>query len=463
MRSQNFKAESRSIIIVAVTWAMRIFVGGLFIFSGFTKGIDVWGTIYKFNDYFNVWGLEIWDSVNLVGVFLLCLAEFLTGFCLLFGCFRRGAPFMALLIMAFMLPLTLWLAVKNPVSDCGCFGDAVKLTNWETFYKNVALTAGAVWLVVYNSKAVCLINPYLQWIAVLATSLYLVSIAWLGYYYQPLIDFRPYKVGTELTATDESDNFDSGEDEYLRFVYERNGERKTFSIEDELPDEEDGWVFVERFYDIPEGEEIVVPQPDLSKKHDKNLRLFTEDGREDVTEEAVGDGRQLILMIPNLSEVTAAKTWKINSLFDWCEANGIEMLAAVGGNPYEIALWKDLSLAEYPIYTSDDTSIEEVVRGNPGVVYVEDGVIRWKSSLKAIDIDDFRDEALDSDPMVFSRDNRRILLTLTWIYVGFTLLLIFLTFSPKLLQTILNHDKRHEKKNAGRMGESQDDSDGLSQ
>lgn len=438
---------------------MRILVGGLFIFSGFTKGIDPWGTIFKFNEYFSVWGYETWDTLNLVGVFILCLAEFLTGFCLLLGCFRRTAPIFAILIMAFMLPLTLWLAIENPVSDCGCFGDAVKLSNWQTFFKNVMITGGTVWLVIYNRRAPALINPYLQWIAIVASGLYLLTVAWIGYYYQPLIDFRPYRIGTELVEADEPEEEAYDEDGALRFVYEKDGMREEFTIDDELPDEEEGWTFVERYYAIPEDDATAGIQPPQAVKHEKNLRFFSEDGREDMTEEVAGNGRQLFLMIPRLTEISAAKTWKINSFYEWCQNNDIEMIAAVGGNPFEIAQWKDISLSEYPIYTSDDTSIEEVVRGNPGIVYVEDGIIKWKSSLKAINIDDFRNEAYSSDPMSFARDDKRILATLTWIYVGVTLLLLLISYSPKLLSYIIRHDKT----NASRVGKPEGDTDGLSE
>lgn len=437
-------ANRNPLLVGIITWILRFFVGGMFIFSGFTKGIDTWGTIFKFNEYFSVWGYEVWDALNVVGVFILCIIEFLTGFFLVFGCFRKAAPIIAILIMAFMLPLTLWLAVNNPISDCGCFGDAIKLSNWETFYKNVVLTLCLIWLVVFNRRVICLITPYLQWIAAVAAGIYLLAVAWLGYYYQPLIDFRPYKIGTDLVVHDESADSGEDEDDYLRFVYEKDGQKKTFTINDQLPDESDGWTFVERYYETPaevsDNDLPATPAP-IKGEPTKNLRFFTENGREDVTEEVIGNGRQLILMIPKLSDVSAARTWKINSFYDWCEKNDIEMIAAVGGNPMEIEQWKDISQAQYPIYTSDDTSIEEVVRGNPGVVYIEDGIIKWKSSLKAIDIDDFQDPEVSSNPMSFARDNERILYNLTWIFIGITAVLVFLSVSPKIIMSFFRDRK----------------------
>lgn len=447
----NRFADRFPIITQIINWLMRIFVGGLFIFSGFTKAIDVWGTIYKFNEYFSVWGYDVWDALVTTGVFLLCIVEFITGVFLLLGCFRRTAPIFALLIMAFMLPLTLWLAVKNPITDCGCFGDAFKLSNWETFYKNIAITIGALWLTFFNRRSICLITPYLQWIAVVASGVYLMAIAWLGYYYQPLIDFRPYKLGTKLVETEsepapQNDGEEVDEDDLLRFVYEKDGERKEFTIDDELPDEEDGWEFVERYYADGEGGASAVETPKINVDSERNIRLYTENGMEDVTEDVIGRGRQIILMIPNLSEVSAAKTWKINSFYDWSKSHGIDMLATVGGNPIEINKWKDISLAQYPIYTSDDTSIEEVVRGNPGIIYLEDGVIKWKSSLKAIDIDDFQNKDVANDPMLFARDNEKMLWNLNWIYLIVMGALVFLSLFPRALYLVFRRNPGKHKK-----------------
>lgn len=103
-----------------LTWIIRIVVGGVFIFSGFAKGIDPYGTLYKVEDYLSVLSLSVWPNLVLVGVFGLCALEFLAGVFLLTGCFRRSSVIIAGGIMAFMLPLTLWIAVSNPVADCGC-------------------------------------------------------------------------------------------------------------------------------------------------------------------------------------------------------------------------------------------------------------------------------------------------------------------------------------------------------
>lgn len=294
--------------IDAITWVMRLVVGGVFIFSGFVKAIDPWGTIYKFDDYLTAMSLDIWPNLVLVGAFALCAIEFLCGVFILMGCFRRSVAIMTAIVMAVMLPLTLWIAMYSPVADCGCFGDAYVISNWATFWKNVALSAGIIWLILHNKKCHWLITPALQWLAFVASGLFIVVVELFGYVSQPLLDFRPYKVGLPLI---ERGQVISEEPQY-EFVYEKDGERKSFSIEDDLPSEETGWQFVER-KEMPNGN--VSQGKDVS---DRNLRIWSKNGEDDVTDEAIStDGKELIVMMPDLNRVSPATTWKLNSLYEW--------------------------------------------------------------------------------------------------------------------------------------------------
>lgn len=404
-----------------ITWVMRLLVGGTFIFSGFVKAIDPWGTIYKFDDYLAAMSLDIWPNLVLVGAFALCAAEFLCGVFLLLGCFRRSVAILAAVIMAVMLPLTLWIAMYSPVADCGCFGDAYVISNWATFWKNVAISVCVIWLIIYNKKCHWLITPALQWLAFVASGLFIVVVELFGYVSQPLLDFRPYKVGVPITDTGLSN---SREPKY-EFIYEKDGERKSFSIDDELPSEDQGWTFLER-------KELPVDNDSSEQDNsDRNLRIWSKDGEEDVTEEALTtDGKELLVMMPDLNRVSPATTWKLNSLYEWSVKNDVEMVAVVSGSPEEIDVWEDLSMASYPIYTADDTQIKSVVRGNPGVVYLVDGFVEWKSTLTAINIDDFLSPDISHDAANFGLDNVRILRNLSYIYLTVMAVLIILSFLP---------------------------------
>lgn len=418
--------------IKALTWLLRELVGALFIFSGFTKSIDPWGTLYKVEDYLSVMGLHIWPNLVLVGVFLLCCVEFVIGAMICFGSFRRSVTWAAVLIMCFMLPLTLWIAVFDPVTDCGCFGDAFIISNWATFWKNVALVIAIGWLVLFNKKAGWLITPALQWIGLVATSIFILVIALAGYVYQPLIDFRPYKIGTTLIEQDE----DLEESAAFKFIYEKDGVRREFGMNDELPDEDSGWTFIDR---------IPLPQTVADNpvaRSEKSFRLWDKEGDEDVTEEVLtGEGGMILLLMPQLRDVSIASTWKINSLYDWAKKQNIEMVAAVTGTPAEIESWEDLSMPDYPIYTADDTHIKEVARGNPAVVYIKDGVIRWKSSLRALNADDFLSPETSADPMSFARDDRNLLLNAAYLYLAFMGVLIAFSFLPRIRHTFTRGGK----------------------
>lgn len=358
--------------VTLITWVIRIICGGLFIFSGFVKAIDPWGTIFKIEEYLNAFGITLPMALVRLGVFGLCAIEFVVGNFLAMGCFRKSCPVFAGLIMMFMLPLTLWIAIENPVADCGCFGDAIHISNWFTFWKNVFITGGIIWLLRNNLSGICLITPAFQWLAVVASGVFIVVIEMVGFFYQPLIDFRGYPVGSELFAS-----FDSDEDHGID-------------------------VF------------------DISTGDDKN------------TEALDPYGKELVVMLPKVSMVSPATTWKLNSLYEWSKDNNVKMIGIVSGSSEEIEEWEDLSMAAYPIYLADDTAIEEVVRGNPGVVYLDKGRIVWKATLSSIDVDDFMSPEVSGDASTFSRDNTKFLKDCIIIYLSVIAFLILISFTPRL-------------------------------
>ena len=381
MQTEN----SKSLRIKTLTWTLRIICGGLFIFSGFTKAVDPWGTIFKVSEYLAALDFDIPFSLVRLGVFFLCAFEFIVGCFLALGCFRKSCPVFAALIMCFMLPLSLWIAVMNPVSDCGCFGDAWHISNWATFIKNVVLSGGIVWLIFRNLVCPCLITPAFQWLAVLASGIFVLVIELIGYVYQPLIDFRDYPVGSYL--------------------------------------------FADPYADLQENNEEI---------DEKLIDVFDVKTGDDLTHEVFDrQGKELIVMIPKVSVVSPATTWKLNSLYEWSEENNVKMIGIVAGSPEEIDRWEDLSMASYPIYLADDTTIEEIVRGNPGIVYLDKGKIIWKSSLSAIDVDDFLSPEVGGDASAFGRDNTAILRNISLIYLIAIGFLVLISFTPKLAHLLI--------------------------
>lgn len=141
----------------AIVVLCRLVVGAVFVFSGFVKGIDPWGSFYKFSEYFATFGMQGMENVALFGAFAVAVVEFVLGVSVLLGAFRRGGVLLTGMMMLVMLPLTLYLALTDVVPDCGCFGDAVVISNWATFWKNVVLTLMiAFWCRLTKRCRVCL-------------------------------------------------------------------------------------------------------------------------------------------------------------------------------------------------------------------------------------------------------------------------------------------------------------------
>ena len=363
-----------------LTVLMRLTVGGVFVCSGFTKGIDPWGTCYKITDYLNAMGLERWSSAALFIAAAMAALEFMLGIAIVVGAYRRSSPWIALLVMLVMTPLTLWLAVTGAVPDCGCFGDALHLSNWATFGKNVLLLLGVIYLILFNTSVRGIFGPAVQWMVMAASFAFVMAVAYNGYFTQPLIDYRPYPVGTRLIAQDNIDASDSDEDEDdFIFIYSKDGEEHEFSI-DSLPDEDDGWEYVTRYHaKRPRGKVIV-----QDGSHN-SIAIMDEDG-DDVTLDVLGGSRRTVLLLfPDLPDVGVASSFTLNELTDAALVNDAQVIGLTPASQDEIDHWKDISMADYPIYNMDDSELKSMARGNPAVAYVEDGVIRWKRTLSSLD------------------------------------------------------------------------------
>ena len=360
-----------------LTTLMRLTVGGVFVFSGFTKAIDPWGTCYKITDYLLALGMERWDNMALFVAVALATLEFMLGIFIVVGAYRRSAPIQALILLLFMTPLTLWLAVTGAVPDCGCFGDALHLSNWATFGKNVLLLLGVIYLLCFNRSLRGIYGPAVHWMVAAVSFATVMAIAYFGYFKQPLIDYRPYPEGTRLISAASADT-DESEDDFI-FIYSKDGEEHEFTI-DSLPDEADGWEYVTRYHARrPQGKVIV-----QGGSHKNSIAILDLDGN-DITINVLGDNRRTVLLLfPDLPQVGVVNSYDLNELTDAALVAGASVIGLTPATAQQIVAWKDLSMASYPIYNMDDSELKMLARGNPAVVYIEDGIIMWKRTLSAI-------------------------------------------------------------------------------
>lgn len=231
--------------IVEKIWVnfCRLLLGALFVFSGFVKAVDPLGFYYKIEDYLAAFGMTSWISPGfslLMGIVLPAM-EFGIGVFLLLGIRRKMAAALVLLFMLVATPLTFYLALTNPVSDCGCFGDAWVLTNWQTFVKNAVLLMAAISVFKWQELQVRFITPKIEWMISMYTFLFVFFLSFYCLQNLPILDFRPYKIGKNIRTGMEIPEGAKPSVFESRFVLEKNGERREFTLED-YPDST--WTFI---------------------------------------------------------------------------------------------------------------------------------------------------------------------------------------------------------------------------
>ena len=347
-----------------LTTTLQIIVGLVFVFSGLMKGIDPVGTAIKIGEYFSSFGIHSNPSVDLVFSVALNLFESTLGIALLLGFRPSKTRVVTLALMGAMTLLTLYIYIFNPVTDCGCFGDAITISNKATFWKNVVLLSFVIYLY-FNG------DHWYHWLNVKGNNYALLAgvIVFLGFNlanikHLPIIDFRPYKVGSdlmELTTTGGS------EGEYIyNFVYQKDGVEKVFGI-DELNDLDSTWIFVR--------DEIEVIK-EATRPLGADFVLTREDGSNAMEDLAYQESEAILVISPDITAVQP------KMLEEMVEKSPYPLLLAMGNTA---DIWSDprytkLEKRFAEIFFLDKTTAITIVRSNPGVLLIKAGKIVDKLS-----------------------------------------------------------------------------------
>ena len=358
----------------------RLVLALTFIFSGFVKAVDPLGTQYKIHDYLMAWGIGkmVPDFSTLAASVLLAATEFFLGICLLFAIRRRIVSKLVLLVMLVMTPLTLWLAIADPISDCGCFGDALVLTNWQTFWKNVMLLGAAVVVWKWPLEMARLISRTNQWIVMNYSLVFiLLFIAGKSLYTLPQFDFRPYHIGADIR---------------------------------------EGWM------KMMEGEDS--PYTDLFIEQ-------VEDG-EDLTEQILTDkGYTFLLIAPHLEQADDSRLDEINQMYEYSLDNGYPFYCLTASGEKAIEKWRDLTGAEYPFCQTDDITLKTIIRSNPGLVLLKDGKVIRKWSHNNLPEEEELSAKLE-DSKLGQLPTETVTSKILWVLTWFVLPLLILTIADRL-------------------------------
>jgi len=277
--------------------------------------VDPTGTAYKITDYLTAWGLIQEEHITAATALaaMLAMAEFTLGILLLFAIRRRLATRLTLLMMTVMTAITAWTAITNGVSDCGCFGDAIKLSNTQTFWKNVVLLTAAAITAAKPLLMTRFISKTNQWIVINYTLLFILIVEGISLYKLPLMDFRPYRIGANIKEGMEIPEGEQGPQFETTFIMEKNGERKEFKI-DNYPDST--WTFID-------SKTVQTSEGYIPPVHDFAITI----GDEDITEEVLSDtGYTFLLIAPHIERADDSQLDDINRIYEYAEDNGYLLL-----------------------------------------------------------------------------------------------------------------------------------------
>jgi len=347
----------------------RYLLAGTFLFSGYVKAVDPWGVAYKNQDYFDAFGLTFLDFLAIPSSFFLIAFEFVLGVCLLLGIYRRFSTILVLLFMLFMTPLTLYLAIANPVSDCGCFGEALVITNWQTFSKNIVLLLASLIVFLGYKRMSPFFSRKSESLALLWSCLFIVGFSLYCFLYLPTLDFRPYKKGAHLPSLIEIPD-DAEPDVYeYTLIYSKDGKEQEFTLEN-YPKNDDSWTYVDtRSKQIKKGYE-----PPVS-----DFMIFSED-EEDITSQILENSSYTFLLVAHkLEKASDSNVEKINDAYDYARKYGYDFYTLTSSLPDAIQEWKENTGAEYPFCMMDDITLKTIIRSNPGLVLMKEGTIinKW--------------------------------------------------------------------------------------
>lgn len=350
----------------------RLLLAITFIFSGFVKAIDPLGSQYKIGDYLTALGMagKIPEWVQLILSISLSGAEFTLGILLLLAIRRRLVSKLAFVLMLGMTLITLWLTISNPIQDCGCFGDAIHLTNSQTFIKNLVLFVASIVVMRLPLYQVRFISKTNQWIATYFTMIFIVIVSLLSLYHLPLFDFRPYYIGQNILKGMQIPKGAKQTKYKTTFICTKNGVQKEFN-ENNYPYNDSTWIFVDTKQEVIEkGYEPPI--------HD--FSITDEKTGEDLTEQILNkDGYTFLLVSPMLEVAQDRNFGDIEGIYEYAKENGYAFYGLTASTDKGIKHWRDITGAEYPFYVTDGTTLKTMIRSNPGLLLLYKGTIinKW--------------------------------------------------------------------------------------
>lgn len=341
----------------------RMLVGAVFIFSGTVKGIDPLGTQYRIEDYLYAYNMHWAVSLALGLSILLNLVEFAIGVMLFFNLRIKLASLGALLMMLIFTPVTLYDALYSPVPDCGCFGDALVISNWQTFYKNIILDSLVIVIFIQRQRIKTLLSIKWQYVVI---SLILLCFGVFEIYsvrHLPLIDFRPWKIGNRLVPEKIVPvKF------YLTYKNKKSGELKEY-LSSELP-WQDSVFMADWKYDSTR-------EMDPNKEDSKTFPMLDTANTDMAFSIVNSQDYTFLVPVHHISKAEVRSFQKLDLLLEKLAEKGFRIVILSSDPPSEVQqFYTKNNLQFFEIFASDDTSLKMALRSNPGLIVVKKGIVK---------------------------------------------------------------------------------------
>ena len=356
----------------ALTQISRILVGILFIISGFIKANDTIGFSYKLIEYFEIFNMHFFVDYAVSMAMFICIFEIMVGVALLLGAYTRLNMWLLLLMIVFFTILTGYSAITNKVTDCGCFGDAIKLKPVESFLKGVVLLVFIVIMFIGQKYIKPIVaNKTIVVIALGVSLLVTTFFTFNTYMFLPKIDFLPYKVGNDIGQLMTLPEGAKKDSVAMIFIYEKDGKRLELGVND-IGQIDDTYTFIDRV-------DKVIVEGDKAPIHD--FKLFDINGVDYTDSLLMQKGFRIILVQTHIAKSRNSMEPQLAQLAADCQANGVGFWALTNTTLTEVEPYRHEHQLAFNYYNMDATPLKSIVRSNPGLVLLKDNVVikKWSA------------------------------------------------------------------------------------
>ncbi|MGP8217278.1 MAG: BT_3928 family protein [Bacteroidia bacterium] len=355
----------------------KYLVGGLFIFSGFVKADDPLGFSYKLQEYFEAFGWQnfigsinshLHINISLWIASAIPILEMTLGIMVIIKARKVFTLWLVFLVTAFFAFLTFYTAYYNKVLECGCFGDFLPMTPWQSFGKNVVLLILIAGLAIWHKHFIPSFSIRIENSIIIIYTSCAIAFSLYCYNYLPVLDFRPYKAGTDIKR--DMKGIDDDVKYYYTLKNKKTGETKEF---DKFPENyQENWDYVSNRTEVlKKGVEAKI----------KDFNIVSLDGN-DYTDSVLSiPTYNLLLISSSISDgnFSPEVTQKINDLYAECAKNHIKFICLTASGEGDISAFKEKTHAQYLFYNTDDTQLRTMIRSNPGLVMLKAGIViaKW--------------------------------------------------------------------------------------